>query len=246
MEQQPDKLFRERLEGFGKPVPPSAWTRVEAELNKKKNRTFWLKVAASLSVLAVATVLLWPAHTSENNLAARKNSSEKNQGAKENKKAFSQQSATPQQEQSQQPVSPEKTIPASVSLRESRKLPVRQIPEEVSVQEAVNMEAAQEKIAAVEESVTTPSEISGTTQSTEKEGGVTLVYTVEEVNAKYLDKKSLAEATSEEKKPSTLKKLLDKAYDLKNNHDPVGDLRQKKNEIFALNFKSEKQRSQNK
>jgi hypothetical protein len=40
-----------------------------------------------------------------------------------------------------------------------------------------------------------------------------------------------------------LKKLLDKAEDM----DPFGDLRQKKNEILALNFRSEKnQRGQNK
>jgi hypothetical protein len=66
------------------------------------------------------------------------------------------------------------------------------------------------------------------------------------VNAKYLDKKSLAEATSNEKKPSRLRKLLDKAYDLKHNQEPFADLRQKKNEILALNFKNEKQPSQNK
>ena len=41
-------------------------------------------------------------------------------------------------------------------------------------------------------------------------------------------------------------KLLKKANDLKNNHDPMGELRQKKNEILALNFKGEKQRGQNK
>jgi hypothetical protein len=56
----------------------------------------------------------------------------------------------------------------------------------------------------------------------------------------------LAEATPELKKPSTLKKLLDKAYDLKHNQDAFGELRQKKNEILALNFKNEKQqRNQN-
>jgi hypothetical protein len=76
--------------------------------------------------------------------------------------------------------------------------------------------------------------------------GVTLIYSAEEVNEKYLNKKALAEATSDNKKPSTLRKLFDKAYDLKHNQDPFGDLRQKKNEILALNFKNEKQRSQNK
>ncbi len=60
---------------------------------------------------------------------------------------------------------------------------------------------------------------------------------------KFLNKNSLAQATPSEKKTSTLKKLLDKAEDM----DPFGDLRQKKNEILALNFRSEKnQRGQNK
>jgi hypothetical protein len=62
---------------------------------------------------------------------------------------------------------------------------------------------------------------------------------------KYLDKVALAEATSDEKKPSTFQKLLKKADDLKNNQDPFGELRQRKNEILALNFKNEK-RGQNK
>jgi hypothetical protein len=60
-----------------------------------------------------------------------------------------------------------------------------------------------------------------------------------------LDKKALAQATSEEKKSSTFKKLLKKANDLKSNQDPFGDLREKKNEILALNFRNEK-RGQNK
>jgi hypothetical protein len=58
--------------------------------------------------------------------------------------------------------------------------------------------------------------------------------------------KSGNDATPEDKKPSTLKKLLRKANELTNNQDPLGDLRQKKNEILALNFKSDKQRGQNK
>jgi hypothetical protein len=74
---------------------------------------------------------------------------------------------------------------------------------------------------------------------------VTLIFNAEQVNEKFLNKNSIVEATPEEKKPSTLRKLLDKAYDLKHNQDPLGDLRQKKNEIFALNFKNDKQRSEN-
>ena len=73
---------------------------------------------------------------------------------------------------------------------------------------------------------------------------MTLTFTAEETN-KYLDKNALAEATQEDKKSSTFKKLLKKANDLKSNQDPFGDLREMKNEILALNFKNEK-RGQNK
>ena len=73
----------------------------------------------------------------------------------------------------------------------------------------------------------------------------TIVFSAEEVNEKYLTDKPVAEATSEAKESSTLRKLLDKAYDLKNNQDPIGDLRQKKYEILAMNFKHQKQRDEN-
>jgi CRISPR/Cas system CSM-associated protein Csm2 small subunit len=113
------------------------------------------------------------------------------------------------------------------------------------------VEDQEEKIAVVQKIISPVSETPATevaiAQTTPKEDhGVTLVFTAEEVNEKYLDKKALAEATSNEKKTSMLRKLYDKAYDLKHNQNPFGDLRQKKNEILALNFKSEKQRSQNK
>ena len=73
----------------------------------------------------------------------------------------------------------------------------------------------------------------------------TLIITTKESD-EYLNKKELAQATSKEKKSSTLKKLLKKADDLTNDQDPFGELRQKKNEILALNFKTDKQRGQNK
>jgi hypothetical protein len=74
---------------------------------------------------------------------------------------------------------------------------------------------------------------------------ITIILAAEEVNEKYLDKKSLAEATHEEKKSSTFKKLLDKANNLKHNQDAIGEIRQKKNEILALNFRNDKERIQN-
>ena len=76
------------------------------------------------------------------------------------------------------------------------------------------------------------------------ERSMTLVFNTRETEA-YLDKNSLGEATEDGKDASTFKKLLQKARDLKTNQDPIGDLRLKKNEILALNFKNDK-RGQNK
>jgi hypothetical protein len=78
-----------------------------------------------------------------------------------------------------------------------------------------------------------------TTGITAAASGVTLSYTTEDVST-YLNKNIDDEATDDDKKQSTLKKLLHKANDLKTNQDPFGDLRQRKNEILALNFKNDK------
>lgn len=68
---------------------------------------------------------------------------------------------------------------------------------------------------------------------------VTLNYSIQDVAA-YLEKNLDDEATDDDKKQSTLKKLLQKANDLKTNQDTFGELRQRKNEILALNFKNDK------
>ncbi len=68
----------------------------------------------------------------------------------------------------------------------------------------------------------------------------------DEVNEKYLTKRTVSKATSQDDRSSGIKKLLDKANDLKNNQDPFGDLRHMKDEILALNFQSNKKQEQNK
>ena len=81
-------------------------------------------------------------------------------------------------------------------------------------------------------------------QAIKKSSSITITITAEETE-KYLDKNAIAEATSKERKSSTFKKLLKKADELTSNQDPFGDLRGKKNEILALEFKNDR-RGQNK
>jgi hypothetical protein len=253
MNQQPDKLFREKLEGFQKPTPANAWSRVEAGLTKKNDRTLWLKVAASFLLLAAAVALLWPQQDVPPQLTEKNTGikgPEKNTTPRQKEVAVVQPPAASEEKRSELPAAQPKRIKPREKKQKTTATPLQ---EEMITTEIVTAAAEPEE----EKTLTVPevtlaeietfvAETSVAQNAGETDGGVTLVYTAEEVNEKYLDKKSLAEATSSDRKPSTLRKLLDKAYDLKHNQDPFGDLRQKKNEILALNFKSEKQRSQNK
>jgi hypothetical protein len=249
MNQQIDKFFREKLEGTQRVAPAPAWEKIEAGLDRKNNEGLWLKVAAAILLLAVGTFLLWPNHETEKNvplpIAEKKNQS------KEVKPKSDQNKVTEE-------VVAEKKIPVETkrSSKKKHKAPVIIESENNIAEEQVTVAQNEVIPSVIENPEATEPIISGdesllpvetilAENSRSQEEPVTLVYTAEEVNDKYLDKVALAKATSEQKKPSTFRKLLNKAYDLKNNQDPFGDLRQKKNEILALNFKSEK-RSQNK
>lgn len=258
MNQQPDKLFREKLEGFHKTAPSAAWNKIEAGLQKKNNKAIWLRVAAAVLLVAVATFLIWT------NQSARSI----DQIAEENKKRepHVQQKTQPQAHSDKEEVTvqPQQVQPSIATNAEKKANKIRTI--QPSIEKSVNKEPASLMEPAIEGLVSFTPQVDNTldssaivpsivedlvvtgttTQQTEEHGQPrVLVFSVEEVDAKYLDKEALAKATSSQKKSSTFRKLLNKAYDLKNNQDPFGDLRQKKNEILALNFKSEK-RSQNK
>lgn len=247
MNQQPDRLFREKLENFQKAAPAHAWSRVEAGLTKKNNRTLWLKVAASLLLLvAAAALLLWPQKNAAPQLTQKNTGNtavEKIKAPEKKEAAPAPSTAAPEKKATTE--TPATTNKRSVKPHTKKEQAVSPSPE-VTTPELI-AEVQEEVTEIIPEEVTTAATApTAETSAATADAGVTLVFTAEEVNKKYLDKKSLAEATPADKKPSTLRKLLDKAYDLKHNQDPFGDLRQKKNEILALNFKSEKQRSQNK
>jgi hypothetical protein len=248
MNQQPDKLFRDKLENFQKPASAEAWKRIERNLGSKKNNiALYLKIAASVLLVVTAGVLFRPSTDTEQiaiqSTPIKKEVPLQNKPELKNEPDSNPRPETPQVEQTS-PVVEQKTTPL-VNKQIQPKEQVVQKVEEHSV--AIEGQAPSEIIPEIQEEIQPAiTEPVIAKNMTEEDNSVTIVLTSAEVNEKYLNKKALAEATSDEKKPSTLRKLLDKAYDLKHNQDPLGELRQKKNEILALNFKSDKQRSQNK
>ncbi len=248
MNQQPDKFFHEKLHGYQKPVSPKAWSKVADNLEKKRRGIIWMRAAAAVALLATAGILLYPPTPDPASLIAKSKTPEQQA-----------ETSTPTKRDTaidQQPIAQEKrdrsvVIPDETPSRTQATKPRMRVPKEPQVNPSVH----EPKIAeAVEETAeTTPLHVladnavaileektADTINNNESPQNVTIIFTTEEVNEKYLAKNTDAEATPTSEETSGLKKLLDKAYDLKHNRDFLGELRQKKNEILAMNFKNDK------
>jgi hypothetical protein len=248
MNQQPDKLFRDKLETYQRPAPAPAWDRIDAELNKKNSAAWpWLKIAATLLLIALAVWILWPKNSTLDGTpqtADKKDAEPKVSPLLPTPRASVQQRAMiPSENQSDAENTEKKNTSSTKKKRvevpfgKETKVAVEKnpttIPEEVMTQQDVAIvedKTEQENIVAKENA---------------SERNIKIVFTANDAE-KYLVKSSPDEATTDAKKPSRLQKLLDKADDLTTNQDPIGEIRQVKNEILALNFRSEKNREQNK
>jgi hypothetical protein len=243
MNQQPDELFRQKLQGFQKPAPATAWEKIAAAQNKKSHKGLWLKIAASLLLLALVIYTRWPEIPANEKVSELvKEATVKpeittlppQQDNKTKSVDLQKEPATKQKKSSSAPGTEAKQ-PSTTNVSDLNSSITESIA--MSMQEvdtALSMESS-------DSSIPEPSYH----QAAEN---ITMIFTAQEVD-EYLYKKeikAIPEATDVTKKPSNWKKLLKRANELTNNQDPFGELRQKKNEIFALNFKNEKQRGQNK
>lgn len=240
MKQQPDNLFREKLENFQMTAPVNAWSKVEAGLNQTSHKGLWLKVAAGLALISVATILIWS--SSDTNSS---NSIGDNTIPTENK-------IIPEESVESTPVTdPAKQALANLEEKTERKqLPKAKnnsLVEKNTI--AITIDDVPEYTHPVSEEliaeVIVPKVIIPETidQPVETSSSVYLVYTAEVVNEKYLRKQPVDDATLAEKKSSRLQMLMGVAYNLKNGDNGFGDLRQMKDEIFALNFLEEKKQT---
>jgi hypothetical protein len=231
MTSQPEKLFRDKLENFQKPAPPLAWDRIEANLEGSQPKGLWLKIAAGLLLVSVATFLLWPS-SQTNDAEVLTKASDPVVKPKE---------STPQITVPQQ--TPVLTAEQNVPEKKIKQKETKEIKEDAPVLVA-KVVLPHENSEWIETGV--PAEvIPAETKPEEVLASTTLMYSAQEVNARFMKKELPVQATPEEKKSSGIQKLMGLAYDLKHTESGIGDLRQKKNEILALNFKEDK-RGQNK
>lgn len=253
MKQQPDKLFNDKLRDFSQPAPDGLWDRIEERMdNKRSLRPFYLRIAAAVLLLAVAAYGAYQISTSTSSTQIASNTPSDKEPVKNDIPAIK----NPETNESRQQVSPDQSDNKSKVEDEN----ATKSPSIIKQKDAVKKLNADKQItlAALPDVTTTTDipheDVIDTTRihpngykvqlayKAPKKETSTIVFTQEQTREYLVAQKNNdnSEATSDEKKSSTLRKLLKKAADISTNQDPLGELRQKKNEILALNFKSDK------
>ncbi|MBX2971432.1 MAG: hypothetical protein KF803_18845 [Cyclobacteriaceae bacterium] len=243
MKQQPDHLFHNKLENFQLKPSADAWNRIEAGLDKKSNKALWLKIAAGLLLLSIASVLIWKIQPAETDVLVNTKpqktepASEKLQPTQPEETAVAAVDPDKKVDQEKTEKKNNQIVPAykkQTASSDQQLAVVESTPEEISVD--VVQPETKTLIAEVETS---------TNQATETQNntGVYILLTATEVNQKYLLPQPEDEATSEGKKSSRMQKLMGVAINLADGDGPLGDLRQKKDELFALNFLEDKKQT---
>ncbi|MEJ1239410.1 hypothetical protein WBG78_14840 [Chryseolinea sp. T2] len=270
MNQQPDKLFRDKLQHYQKAAPASAWDKIAVSKEEKKRHNTWLKVAASLLLIVGfwTTLELTLSDSSNEHLAneesaapaagtsqeaQKKSIQEEDSQASGMPSVAEQTAATPTENGATTGFAKKATTNAVDHGKETRRShDLTKVAAATNNYNGVSTRItsdAPEVIADVQPLDEPGTRLNNNSVNDENEAvvarnevvanGVKLTYNVDDVSA-YLEKNINTDATDEEKKQSTLKKLLQKANDLKTNQDPFSELRQRKNEILALNFMNEK------
>ena len=248
--QQPDNFFREKLADYHKPAPVGAWDKIESSLKKSEPKFAWWKVAASLLLLSAIAYVLWLQTSSSNTRPISQTTPETElPTAKSIIPEIDSSVKSPNPERVQTEQSSTATATSAMDKKSLHKMPSK--PRRAHRKNRTDVativpSSTEENVQSIE--TCTPETVSGQVvqpvQTIKKSSSITITITAEETE-KYLDKNAIAEATSKERKSSTFKKLLKKADELTSNQDPFGDLRVKKNEILALEFKNDR-RGQNK
>jgi hypothetical protein len=256
MKAQIDNLFRDKLEQHSLEAPPLAWDKIENALPKKNKSFIWLKVAASLLVLIAAAILLWPQEKTTPLVVANDKPVEKNLNNKpKDQEKINQATQKAKSNTDKKEVKTEikkDTQSSGKPAQQKTPLPVMNFSkQEPLIADVDHLDLKHETV--VEETKThavlNPQEILSTTTETSvaaklNQESNTLVLVASDVS-KYLNKNLISDATTEEENTSSFRKLLDKASDLKNSETGLSELRQKKNEILALNFRNDKRERNN-
>ena len=239
MKQQPDSFFREKLEQHSMPAPINAWSRIEKEIPASKNTYFIWKVAAAILLLVVSIALLLPERLTKqepSTLSLVTSPKQTPTQEKTNAVDIKKESAVVinETERNNKKKKQTKTVEDTASLsvlNNSEEIPSL---EEVAIEQEYSITVAT-TVLTTETSEALHQEPVQEIVSSVSEEHNTIVIAASEANQKYLRSSSAYQATLETENTSSFRKLIDKAAAFKNNSSGLAELRQKKNEMLAVN-----------
>lgn len=237
-----DQLFRDKLNHHEKPYHGNGWDRIEKSLQSERKPFAYWKMAAAIALTLGCTYAFFhfaeysPSHVAEIPVKTQEKLPSKNQSMKSdtvsNKKEMPSilpKKASPTPEKKSNDNASEKTPPTKGNV---------QLPMNNSFN-SMNTALVTEEHNGLDESdiatETSIAQLDDTKQQTKT--STKIVLTLEDTK-RFLATQESSHATSETVSSSTLEMAVAKAKDLKNNQDPLAELRQIKNDILALNFKN--------
>ncbi len=228
MTSQPDKLFRDKLENFQRPAPAAAWDRIEKNISKPVYKLVWVRIAAGIALLATAAILVWPSGNDPGRVAETKDKPVVTPVDTTRQPEIKKEEVIQNQNRVTQKTSPAPRVKFETPSVARTETPLQKSEQPVNDSATVILPIQPNELVA---EVVVP-------QQTEK--STKIVYSSDEVNSKFLKKKLSPDATSENKDASGIQKLIGLAYAAKNSEASLADLRQKKDDLLALNFGKKK------
>lgn len=246
-----DSLFKNKLENLERQPSAGAWNKIQAQTQQKKFGWLWIKVAAAILLLLVSGVVIWNASqdTLETNETIASSETKPEDIATEHQPV-----AEPQIKNEVNTIEElEKTtsIVENIQHKAPKTEPTANvIMPDVESKTMVSNETTKESLPTVDEileeseTLITQNEVTDATNetqttSTEQEvRGTTLEFNIEDFQKTQIAANTSNEVNNEEgpEPKKGLNKVLNLMKDIKSDAG-IGDLREAKNEIFALNFK---------
>lgn len=223
-----DNFFKRKIEVTSIEPRPEAWAKLEANLSKKNKGLIGLRIAAAVLLAGMlVTSIVWRQNKEDQQHMADKSKKEIPVSPLAKSLAKKDTLSQSPKDENKSVMESDKTIKAEKKAFEQVTSP--QLAKETEFKPTTKNPIEQETIQ------------SETVAAATLEKPIVIEYTLESV--KYLKKELPVLAETAEKKNS-LQKALDFAREAKNSDSPLGELRQAKDDLFALNFKKDKQKKQ--
>jgi hypothetical protein len=214
-----DQLFNKKLGELQATPSAEAWTKVEAGLSKKNNKVILWRMAAVLVLFGLLTATwLYTTETDQETQAISLTEANTESTSTGNELSIPVQAETEKKNLQQN----EHKSFNKLKTR-STKVAVNTITEQAKEKEEVALVIDQNIM------------VTETISVTKAEKPIVIEFTLEAITT---DTQQVAQASEE--KNNGLKKIFDKALELKNGESDFGSLRDAKNELFALDFRKDK------